>query len=163
MGNPKLSAGLLMYKRFSNGYKFFLVHPGGSFFREKQDGFWGIPKGGVKDGEAYLAAAKREFKEETGIDIGEVKFIELGSVRQKSGKEVHAWAFEGDWNGLLISNYFNLEWPYKSGKYKKFPEVDKAGFFSFEEAKEKMNPEQFELVERLIEKMENMDTKLKVA
>ncbi|MBX4212361.1 NUDIX domain-containing protein [Candidatus Pacearchaeota archaeon] len=143
----RISAGLLMY-RFKKNLEVFLVHPGGPFFKNKDEGIWGIPKGEVEQGEELIEAAEREFKEETGIDpVG--KYLSLGEIKQKGGKIVHAWAFDGDWTGLLTSTYFSLEWPPKSGQFRKFPEVDKAGFFSLSEAKKKMIEAQWEFVERL--------------
>lgn len=148
----KISAGLLMYRK-KEELNVFLIHPGGPFFVNKDQGFWGIPKGEINAGEDLLEAAKREFMEETGIKLNGNEFMELGTIKQKNGKIVHAWAFEGDWSGLLISNYFSMEWPLKSGKFKKFPEVDKAGFFNIEEAKKKMSEVQFEFINRLKDKL----------
>ncbi|MDP1696066.1 MAG: NUDIX domain-containing protein [archaeon] len=145
----KVSAGLLMYKIRNNQLEFFLAHPGGPFWKNKDDGTWGIPKGEIHDSEEPLEAAKREFKEETGITPKE-PFISLGEITQKSGKVVHAWAFEGDWSGLLMgSSYVTMEYPAKSGKTIKFPEIDKAGFFTLEKAKKIINPAQYELLLRL--------------
>jgi len=143
---PKTSAGLLMYKIQNNQIQIFLVHPGGPFFKNKD--IWGIPKGEIKENEDLLEAAKREFKEETGIQPKE-PFIPLEEVKMASGKIVHCWAFEGDWSGLLISNYFKMEWPPKSGKFISVPEIDKAQFFSLKEAKQKINKAQKELIGRL--------------
>jgi predicted NUDIX family NTP pyrophosphohydrolase len=208
----KMSCGLLMYKFLHGELRVFIAHPGGPFWKDKEKGAWSIPKGEPDEGEEYLLeVAKREMKEETGIiaPSDNSKYIELGSIVQKSGKEVYAWAFEGDWFGLLIcSSYAEVEWPYKSGKIKrlpnslsfsqsaisnfqidgaaklrkinhnlkmiKIPEIDKAGFFSIEKnknspgifkpqtgkdsgaslsVKELINPAQFELIERLVEKL----------
>ncbi len=143
---PKTSAGLLMYKIKDNKLQVFLVHPGGPFFKNKD--IWGIPKGEIKENENLLEAAKREFKEETGIQPKE-PFISLGEVRMASGKIVHCWAFEGDLSGLLASNYCKIEWPPKSGKLISIPEIDKAQFFSLQEAKQKINKAQKELIARL--------------
>ncbi|MBX4196432.1 NUDIX domain-containing protein [Candidatus Pacearchaeota archaeon] len=142
----RISAGLLMYRKRKE-LEVFLVHPGGPFFKGKDDGFWGIPKGEVNEGEELFAAAQREFKEETGIDPSG-NYISLGEIKMKGGKIVHAWAFEGEWNGLLVTNYFSMR--LKSGEWKKFPEVDRAGFFSLSQAKTKMNAAQFEFIERLL-------------
>ncbi len=148
----KISAGLLMYRIKNNNLEIFLVHPGGPFWKGKEDGVWSIPKGEVEDGEDFFECAKREFEEETGIKLKTEKFIELGNVKQKSGKIVHAWAFENDyWSGLLRQNIITVEFPYKSGRMIKIPEVDKAGFFNVDDAKRKMSPSQFEFVERLRE------------
>lgn len=130
--------------------KVFIVHPGGPFWKDKDKGSWSIPKGEAEEGETdLLGVARREFKEETGIDAPtEIDgFVDLGEITQKSGKVVKAWAFEGDWSGLLIcSSYAEVEW---NGKKMKVPEIDKAGFFELEKVKEKINPAQFELVKRL--------------
>lgn len=145
----KISAGLLMYRKGSNGIEIFLVHPGGPFYKNKDDGVWSIPKGEVQEGESELLdVAKREFKEETGITpTGD--FLELGSVVQKGGKEVFAWAFEKDWSGEFKSNTFEMEWPPKSGRLQAFPEVDKGEYFNLEAAKIKMNQAQAEFINRL--------------
>ena len=133
----------------------FLVHPGGPFWKDKDAGAWSIPKGESDDGEGeFFDSAKREFFEETGIKPPEEKekYFSLGETKLKSGKIVHAWAFEGDWSGLLMcSSYVDIEWPPKSGKFVKIPEVDRAGFFDIEKAKEKMDEGQKIFLERLIE------------
>lgn len=138
-----------MYRKGSNGIEIFLVHPGGPFYKNKDDGVWSIPKGEVQEGESELLdVAKREFKEETGITpTGD--FLELGSVVQKGGKEVFAWAFEKDWSGEFKSNTFEMEWPPKSGRLQAFPEVDKGEYFNLEAAKIKMNQAQAEFINRL--------------
>lgn len=153
----KTSAGLLMYKiKESNGRRelmVFIGHPGGSFFKGKETGAWSIPKGEIEEGEDLFSAGRREFKEETGIGSPEnkEKYIYLGEIRQKSGKRVFCWAFEGDWTGLLMGTSF-VELEY-NGKKIKFPEMDGAGFFGIEEAKKKINPAQRELIDRLREKL----------
>lgn len=126
-----------------------LVHPGGPFWRHKDAGAWTIPKGLVDAGEDVLAAAKREFREETGIEpCGD--FIPLGHVRQRSGKTVHAWAFEGTCDPSLIrSNTFTMEWPPRSGRFAAFAEIDRAVFASMDEARQKINPGQQPLLDRL--------------
>lgn len=127
----------------------FLVHPGGPFFKNKDLGAWSIPKGEFLDDADALAAAKREFEEETGKAIGG-DFIELKPVRQKSGKTVHAWAVEGDINHETInSNLFEMEWPPKSGKKQSFPEIDRAGWFEVAEAKLKINGAQAAFIDEL--------------
>jgi len=145
-----ISAGLLMYTRKNNELKFFLVHPGGPFFKNKDNGYWSIPKGLSEEGEDLLAAAMREFEEETGIKP-EGKFISLGTIKQKSGKTVHAWAFECENDNPIeiTCNTFEIEWPPKSGKIQKFPEADMGEFFSEDEAKKKINSAQIEFIERL--------------
>lgn len=136
------SAGLLMYRRNAGQLQVLLVHPGGPFFAEKDAGTWSLPKGLTKKDEALLAAAQREFKEETGFFCAP-PFVELGSVKLKSGKTIHAWAFEGDCDpAALRSNTFEIEWPPRSGERQTFPEVDRAAWFPFAEALEKIHPGQ---------------------
>ena len=134
----KQSAGLLMYRWKNQALEFFLVHPGGPFFKNKDEGYWTLPKGEPAENEPLLEAAKREFKEETGIEPMS-PFIDLGSVKQKGGKVVNAWAFEKEDARWLNSNYFDLEWPPKSGKRTSFPEIDKGEYFGFHEAEIKIN------------------------
>ncbi|MBI4044597.1 MAG: NUDIX domain-containing protein [Candidatus Diapherotrites archaeon] len=150
----KTSAGLLMYRLKDGELEVFLAHPGGPFYVRKDEGFWTIPKGEVNENEELLAAAQREFEEETGV-VPEVEFIPLGSVRQKSGKIVHAWAFEGKKEPHILpkSNFFEMEWPPHSGKTGRFPEIDKAEFFGAKKAREKIHPAQAEFIERLEEKI----------
>jgi len=134
----------------------FLVHPGGPFFKNKDAGAWSIPKGEFLDDEDPLAAAKREFKEETGQSV-DGKFIELTPAYLKSGKKVYAWAVEGDIDHEVIeSNLFEMEWP-RSGKRQSFPEVDRAAWFSIDEAKEKINAAQVGLIESLVASMQADD------
>jgi predicted NUDIX family NTP pyrophosphohydrolase len=147
----KKSAGIVAY-RTKNGFRVFLVHPGGPFFKNKDAGVWSIPKGEYAENEHPLLAAKREFTEETGFEL-DGSFIELQPIKQKGGKTVCAWAIEFDLDETkIVSNTFEIEWPPKSGKIKAFPEIDKAGWFTLEEAKEKINPAQFKLIEELTEK-----------
>jgi predicted NUDIX family NTP pyrophosphohydrolase len=151
---PKISAGLLMYRRIGGELQVLLVHPGGPVWSHKDAGWWSIPKGEIDEGEDALAAARREFAEETGFAVGE-PFIELTPVQLRSGKIVHAWAFEGDCDpAALQSNTFALEWPPRSGQRREFPEVDRAGFFTVAQAKEKMSERQFPLVEELRRKLQ---------
>lgn len=140
-----------MFRRGQNdALELFLVHPGGPFFRHKDDGSWSIPKGEVEPGEDPLATARREFSEETGIIVPETGYLELGEIRQKGGKRVRAWAFEGDCDPSAIeSNTVEIEWPRHSGLRLTFPEVDRADFFSPEHARVKLNAAQAELVTRL--------------
>ena len=143
------SAGILVFRRKSRTTEFFLVHPGGPFWKNKDAGAWSIPKGEFDDGENPLKAAQREFEEETGIAV-DGDFIELKPVKQKSGKMVYAWACEGDVDHTIIrSNTFPLEWPPRSGRYIDVPEVDKGEWFTYEKAKEKMNPGQVPILEEL--------------
>jgi predicted NUDIX family NTP pyrophosphohydrolase len=140
-----------MFRRPKNGLEVLLVHPGGPFFQRKDEGAWTIPKGEVREGEDLLTRAKIEFEEEIGIAPAG-NWIELGSVRQKGGKVVHGWAFEADLldNFELKSNTFQLEWPPRSGRMQTFAEVDKAAFFSVEEARRKMNSAQTAFLDRLL-------------
>lgn len=139
-----------MYRAVGNTIEVLLVHPGGPFWSRKDDGAWFIPKGEVGTGEDDLAAAKREFFEETGLKAAG-DLLALGTVRQKSGKTVTAWAFRGDCDPkALKSNTFSIEWPPRSGKQREFPEVDRAEFFSTDMAKKKIHPVEWELVERLV-------------
>lgn len=147
------SAGILLFRRTSHFMEFFLVHPGGPFWKGKEKGAWSIPKGEFMDEEDPLKAAKREFEEETGQKI-DGNFIELKTIQQKGGKLVYAWAVEGNIDaGNIVSNTFKQEWPYKSGKWQTYPEVDKAGWFDEEEAKEKINAAQVVLIDYLVEKI----------
>ncbi|SDS86648.1 Predicted NTP pyrophosphohydrolase, NUDIX family [Mucilaginibacter mallensis] len=146
---PKQSAGILLYRKINNILQIFLVHPGGPFFKNKDEGSWTIPKGEFLDDEEPLAAAKREFQEETGKRV-DGDFISLGSIKQKSGKTVYAWAIEGDIDQeTIVSNVFDLEWPPRSGKMISIPEVDRADWFDIDIAKQKINPAQVPLIERL--------------
>jgi predicted NUDIX family NTP pyrophosphohydrolase len=147
---PKQSAGILLYRKTDKTLQVFLVHPGGPFFKNKDEGSWTIPKGEFLDDEEPLTAAKREFQEETGQSVNG-DFIPLGSIKQKSGKTVHAWAVKGDIDHeTIVSNVFDLEWPPRSGKTIVIPEVDRADWFTIAIAKQKINPAQVELIERLI-------------
>jgi len=138
-----------MYRRTTGDLQVLLVHPGGPFWQKKDDGAWTIPKGEVESSEDELAAARREFREETGLDaVGEM--IPLGSAKHKSGKVVTAWAFEGDCDPTAIkSNTFSIEWPPKSGQKKEFPEVDRACFFRLAEARQKIMSAELPLLDAL--------------
>jgi predicted NUDIX family NTP pyrophosphohydrolase len=147
------SAGILLYRRREGGrLEVFLVHPGGPFFRNKDEGAWSIPKGLVEEGESPRSAALRELSEETGLrPQGEL--LELGAVRQRGGKTVLAFAMGCDpGEGLEVrSNTFTLEWPPRSGRSREFPEIDRGEFFELEEAKRKINPAQAQLLARLVQ------------
>ncbi len=148
----KTSAGLVVYRINEKQIEFFLVHPGGPFFRNRDAGVWSIVKGEFTS-EDPLETAIREFEEETGSAIIG-NFIWLEPIRQKAGKWVHAWAVRFDINASnIISNPFEMEWPPGSGKKQFFPEVDKAGWFTLEKAKEKINPAQLPLLMELSEKI----------
>jgi predicted NUDIX family NTP pyrophosphohydrolase len=128
------SAGLLMHRGSGEGVEVFLVHPGGPFWAKKDAGAWSIPKGLADPGEDLLAAARREFHEETGF-MAEGDFRPLGAFKQPGGKIVHAWAVEGDCDpAQLVSNAFEMEWPPRSGKRARFPEIDRGGWFGRSEA-----------------------------
>jgi predicted NUDIX family NTP pyrophosphohydrolase len=149
-----ISAGLLMFRRSGDDLEVFLVHPGGPYFRNKDEGAWTIPKGEAGEGEDLLTRARIEFAEELGIAApAEAKWIELGSVQQKGGKTVHAWAFEGDCPSDFVAapNSFEIEWPPRSGRMQTFPEIDRVEFFAVDKAKEKINQAQAVLLDRLIE------------
>lgn len=148
---PRVSAGLLMYRIQEGQLQVLLAHPGGPFFRNKDDGAWSIPKGEIEPGEDLLEAAKREFEEETGVTPSG-PFTALTPVKQKGGKIVHAWAFEGDCDpGAVVSNCFTMEWPPRSGRRIEFPEVDRADFFDPSAAKRKIKAGQEALLEELEE------------
>lgn len=150
----RISAGLLMYRIKENVPEVLLAHPGGPYFAKKDEGHWTIPKGEPDDAEDLLITAMREFKEETGIiPVGE--FIPLGSIIQKGGKEVIAWAFEMNLPDGFVHecNLVEIEWPPRSGKFTDFPEVDKVGFFTAEKAKVKIKEAQIPLIVRLQEQL----------
>jgi predicted NUDIX family NTP pyrophosphohydrolase len=146
----KTSAGLLMYRRGGDAAaQVLLAHPGGPFWRGKDAGAWTIPKGEYEAPEDPLAAARREFNEETGFEAAP-PFLPLGEIVQKSGKRITAWAFEGDCDpGQLRCNTFELEWPPRSGRRQSYPEVDRVGWFSLDEARHKVIPAQRPLIDRL--------------
>lgn len=146
----KQSAGIVLYRNSKKGTEFFLVHPGGPFFVKKNEGCWTIPKGELLPDELPLNCAIREFEEETGYKPSP-PFVALQPIIQKGGKQVLAFAAQGDLNpDTLISNTFTIEWPPKSGNMKAFPEVDKAGWFSLAEAKVLINERQVALLEEVI-------------
>jgi predicted NUDIX family NTP pyrophosphohydrolase len=156
MERSKTSAGLLMFRRRSGNLEVLLVHPGGPYFKNKDDGAWTIPKGEASVGEDLLTRARIEFEEEIGLPPIGVP-IELGSIKQKGGKTVHAWAFAGDLadDFKLTSNTFEMEWPPRSGQMQQFPEVDRASFFSIEAARQKINEAQSALLDRLIDALDS--------
>lgn len=146
---PKISAGILLYRIRQDILEVLLVHPGGPFFRNKDEGAWSIPKGETDGEDDLLAVARREFVEETGLNT-EGPFVALAPIKQKGGKVVHAWACQGDCDPAQIkSNTFSLEWPPKSGRRQEFPEIDRAEFFAIAEAKRKINPAQAGFLEQL--------------
>jgi predicted NUDIX family NTP pyrophosphohydrolase len=147
----RTSAGLLMFRKRNNTLEVLLAHPGGPLYRNKHDGVWTIPKGEIDAGEDLLRRARIEFEEEVGIPAEGAAWIDLGWVKQKGGKTVYAWAFEGDLPDSFQcrSNMFEMEWPPRSGKLQKFPEVDKACFFSLENARRKLKETQTPFLDRL--------------
>jgi predicted NUDIX family NTP pyrophosphohydrolase len=148
----KKSAGILLYRKAKEGLEVLLVHPGGPFYRNKDQNTWTIPKGEFEEGEDAFMAARREFFEETGFEING-KFIPLTTVKQNEGKWVHTWAIEGDLNcNEVKSNTFTIEWPPKSGKQKEFAEIDKAAWYNLEDAREKILKGQIPILDELEEK-----------
>lgn len=144
------SAGLVLYREDGRGLEVLLVHPGGPFWTKRDRGAWSIPKGVYGPEEEPLLAARREFEEELGSVPPDGDVIELGEITQKSGKRVVAWGLKGDLDvAQARSNKFTIEWPSRSGKFREFPEVDRAEWFSLERAREKVNPAQVELIDRL--------------
>ena len=148
---PKKSAGLLLYRQDADsGTEVLLLHPDGPFWRNKDEGAWTIPKGEFDDEDA-LEAAKREFKEETGSEPPDGQYIPLTPIKQKNGTIVHAWAVAGDFDpATLKSNEFETEWPPKSGRMQKFPEIDRAEWFAPDVAKKKVLTGQGELITELL-------------
>lgn len=149
ISSHKISAGILLFRRKRGPIQVLLGHPGGPFWKKKDFGAWTIPKGLVDLNEDLQAAARREFEEETGYrPFGE--FVPLGAAKQPGGKTVHVWAAEGDWNpDALTSNVFEMEWPPHSGKLQSFPELDRAAWFGFSEARERILKGQTVFLDRL--------------
>jgi predicted NUDIX family NTP pyrophosphohydrolase len=154
MERSRVSAGLLLFCGNRDVLKLLLVHPGGPFWAKKDDGAWTIPKGEVQPGEDLLSRARIEFEEELGL-AAEGEVIELGSIKQKGGKVVHAWAVPGTLpDGFIVrSNTFEMEWPPRSGKTQQFPEIDRAEFFDEETARRKINPAQTAFIDRLRDRL----------
>ena len=154
-GRARRSAGILLYRDGTHGLEVLLVHPGGPFWARRDAGAWSIPKGEYGDDEDPRACALREFAEETGTVLPAGELVELGSVTQKSGKVVSAWATEGDLDADAVrSNTFTIEWPPRSGRSATFPEIDRAGWFGLEAAREKVVPAQADFLDRLAERLE---------
>jgi predicted NUDIX family NTP pyrophosphohydrolase len=148
----KQSAGILVYRLREGSLDVLLVHPGGPFWARKDDGAWFMPKGEINPEEEPLAAAYREFREELGFEPPAGEPLELGTVKNKGGKLIYAWALAGDPDlSAFRSNTFLLEWPPRSGQEREFPEVDRAVYFTIEEALLKMHPAELPLVERLLQ------------
>jgi len=150
----RASAGLLLYRRAAGGLEVMLVHPGGPYWARKDIGAWSIPKGEIEPGEEALAAARREFEEETGATV-QGEFVPLQSVKLRSGKVVHAWALQADFDtAALRSNLFSMEWPPKSGEQREFPEADRAAWFGIDAARVKIHPGQAPLLDYLLAHLE---------
>ncbi|HEY0465725.1 MAG TPA: NUDIX domain-containing protein [Polyangiaceae bacterium] len=146
----KRSAGILLYRQHGAQVEVLLVHPGGPFWSKKDDGAWFIPKGELEENEEPLAAALREFREELGSEPPRGEPRALGTVKNKSGKLIFAWALEGDFElAAFKSNTFQLEWPPRSGKMREFPEIDRAAFFTLSDAEPKLHEAELPLLERL--------------
>lgn len=144
-----LAAGLVMCRKANGTLQYFLVHPGGPYYARKDAGVWSIPKGIPEKGEDLMQAAQREFFEETGIKSSP-PFHDIGTVRQKGGKVVQAWAFRGSWDpeSGITCNTFTLEWPPRSGRMMEFPEVDRARWMAYDEAVSMINPAQVPFLDR---------------
>lgn len=146
---PTQAAGILVFRKKPE-LEVFIVHNGGPFFTKRDNGFWSIPKGLIEEGEEPIATAKREFEEETGMPVPTGELINLGVVTQVNNKQVHVWAVEGNIDpNKLQSNFFEIEWPPKSGKTEKFPEIDRGQWFNLRTAASKMNAGQAEALIRL--------------
>jgi predicted NUDIX family NTP pyrophosphohydrolase len=148
------SAGILLYRELDGELQVLLVHPGGPYWVRRDEGAWSIPKGEYDDREDPLAAARREFEEELGTPAPQATVHDLGEIRQKSGKRVTAFGLRGDLDAATItSNTTQIEWPPRSGRRLEIPEVDRAEWFSLEEARKKINPAQAALLDRLLERV----------
>jgi predicted NUDIX family NTP pyrophosphohydrolase len=151
---PRRSGGILLHRVARGAPEVLLVHPGGPFWARRDAGAWSIPKGEYEDGEDPRACALREFEEELGAALPPGELVELGSVTQKGGKVVSAWAAEGDLDvDSVHSNTFTMEWPPRSGRTAEFPEIDRAEWFGVEEAREKLVAAQTEFLDRLLERL----------
>ena len=152
MATGKRSAGILLHRRRDGEHEVLLVHPGGPFWAKKDAGAWSIPKGEYEGGEDARTCALREFAEELGSPPPDGELVDLGEIRQRSGKVVTAWALAGDADADAIqSNTFTMEWPPRSGQMREFPEVDRAAWFALAEARERILPAQAPLLDRLAE------------
>lgn len=154
----KASAGLVLYRTRASGVEVLLVHPGGPYWAKKHDGAWSIPKGELDADEQPLMAARREFAEELGSEPPEGEVIDLGEIRQRSGKRVQAFAIEGDFDPATVrSNLIEIEWPPRSGTRLQIPEVDRADWFDLDGMRRAINPAQAELIDRLVAALHGAD------
>lgn len=148
----RVSGGILLYRRTPVGLELLLAHPGGPYFRDRDEGHWTIPKGEPDADEALLVAAVREFAEETGLTVPEGARLELGTITQKGGKVVHAWAVAGDLDPATAqSNQVEIEWPPRSGRMQSFPEIDRVAWFDWSEARRRIKEAQVPFIDRLEE------------
>jgi predicted NUDIX family NTP pyrophosphohydrolase len=146
----RMSAGILLWRTREGAIEVLLAHNGGPYWARKDHGHWTIPKGEVEPGEELAAVARREFAEETGHDVPDGPLIELGQIRQKSGKVVQGWAVEGDLDpATAVSNTYEMEWPPRSGRMQSFPEVDRVEWFCLEEARARLREAQVPFLDRL--------------
>lgn len=146
----RVSGGILLFRRTAGGLEVLLAHPGGPYFKDRDEGHWTIPKGEPDPGEALADAAAREFEEETGLSLPVGSMIELGSIVQKGGKVVHAWGVEGDIQPELArSTTIEIEWPPRSGRMQTFPEIDRVAWFAPPEARRRIKEAQIPLIDRL--------------
>ncbi len=150
----KASAGLLLYRHAAAGVEVMLVHPGGPYWARKDAGAWSIPKGEIEPGEEPLAAARREFEEETGASV-DGDFLPLQPVKLRSGKVIHAWAVQAEFDpAALRSNLFSMEWPPRSGEQREFPEADRAAWFGIDKARIKIHAGQAPLIDFLLARLQ---------
>ena len=151
-GRTRVAAGLLIFRRTNDGIEVLLAHPGGPIFTRRDAGHWTVPKGEPDGDEPLTDVARREFAEETGHPAPRGDLLDLGSIVQKGGKVVHAWALEGDLDPATAdSNTFEMVWPPGSGRLQTFPEIDRVEWFDVDEAKRRVKPTQIPLIDRLVE------------
>jgi predicted NUDIX family NTP pyrophosphohydrolase len=157
----RTSAGILLWRRREGRVEVLLAHQGGPFWVKKDIGHWTIPKGEAEPGEELVAVARREFAEETGREAPDRPLVELGQIRQKSGKLVLGWAVEGDLDpSTAVSNTYELEWPPRSGVVQTFPEIDRVEWFDLDEARRRLKPAQVPFLDRLETALESTPTRV---
>ncbi len=150
----RASAGLLVFRRRAGRVEVLIAHPGGPLWAKRDEGAWSVPKGEIEAGEEPLEAALREFSEELGLPPPPPPYLDLGTVVQRAGKEVHGWGAEGEVDpALMVAGTFEMEWPPRSGRRRTFPEIDRVAWFEPNEAMRRLNPAQGELVTRLLAKL----------